>query len=89
MCQDTSNAGPAKPFINFREAVPSSLPTYDQMCDYIVAYGVAHAYPCLDVEIGTQIVTIEGNEIAWKRFVSMPVATKEQRIAVYHALARN
>ncbi len=86
VCPDALHVGPAKPIINFREAVPSSTPSYDQMCDYIVAYGAAHAYPCLEFEIDARFVTIEGNEIAWKRFVLMPVATKEQRIAVYQYL---
>jgi len=86
MCQDVTTVGPAKPFTNFREAVPPSLPTYDQVCDYIVGYGAAHAYPRLEFEIDAQIVTIDCNEIAWKRFILMPVVTKEQRIAVYQYL---
>ncbi len=71
-------------------AVPSSSAgqelSYDAMCDYIKAYGARHDYPLVRVEVGGELVEICEGERAWKRFLLMLVATREQRIAVYRYL---
>ncbi len=71
-------------------AVPASTAdqelSYGAMCDYIEAYGVEHGYPSVDVEVDGVLVQILEGERAWKRFLIMPVATREQRIAVYRYL---
>ena len=92
-CTEARTFEQAKPK-NSALAVPSSShpvqePSYDAMCDYIKNYGLDHGYPLLEVETEGQRIQIGGEAVAWNRFILMPVATKEQRIALYRYLTHH
>jgi hypothetical protein len=61
-------------------------PTYNEMCDYIESWGAAHGHPSVEIQVDGQTVSIEAGSQAWRRWMLLAVATREQRQAMYEHL---
>ena len=63
-------------------------PTYNEMCDEIERWGAQHGHPAVETSYQDRRVRIEAGAREWSRWLLLPLASRDERKAMYQHLVQ-